>query len=150
MTERRWFVRMTAFGQNRNASPRNVAEDACCSRRAGTGARYTVYALPSIREADEFAAHRGAVGEPDGDGPLASALVVPTGTKVEFVGAVFEAGQLYAKTIVSAAPTPQRSKDFSAMSAPSGSASFVRAGGVGCLHRKQNNTAWYETANHSR
>lgn len=107
-------------------------------------AKYTVYALPSIREADESAAQRGAVGEPDGDGPLASALIVPTGTKVEFVGAVFERGQLHAKTIVSGAPTPQRSKDFSAMSAPSDSASFVRAGGVGCLHRKQNNTAWYD------
>lgn len=36
------------------------------------------------------------------------------------------------------------SERFSALSAPSGSAEFVRAGGVGCLHRKQNNTAWYD------
>jgi hypothetical protein len=109
---------------------------------------YTVYSLPSIRQADESAAERGgAVGESDGDGPLASTLIVPKGTNVEFVGAVFEGGQLHSKTVVSAAPEPQsasRSKAFSAMAAPSDSASFVRAGGVGCLHRKQNNTAWYD------
>ena len=100
---------------------------------------YTVYALPSIREAEESAARRGAVKEADGDGPLDSALIVPTGTQVDFVGAVFEGGKLHAKTVVSAAPQPVRP-----MAAPSDSASFVRAGGVGCLHRKQNNTAWYD------
>jgi hypothetical protein len=104
------------------------------------GTEYTVYALPSIREADESAAQRGAVKATEGDGPLESALIVPNGTKVEFVGAVFDGGKLHAKTIVSAAPQPP----ISAMAAPSDSASFVRAGGVGCLHRKQNNTAWYD------
>ena len=103
------------------------------------GANYNVYALPSIREADESAAQRGAVKATDADGPLDSALIVPVGTNVNFVGAVFEGGKLHAKTIVSGAPQPERP-----MAAPSDSASFVRAGGVGCFHRKQNNTAWYD------
>lgn len=50
---------------------------------------------------------------------------------------MFEDGQLHAKTSVSGAPRPR-----STMAAPSDSASFVRAGGIGCIHRKQNNTAW--------
>ena len=109
---------------------------------------YTVYALPSIEEADRFSAERGGMaGDPDTDGPMASALIVPTGTVVEFVGAVFEGGELHAKTVVSAAAQPRpasQSEGFSALAAPSDSAEFVRAGGVGCLHRKQNNTAWYD------
>ena len=110
------------------------------SRGDTPGAEYTVYALPSIREADESAAQRGAIEATDGDGPLDSALIVPKGTTVKLVGAVFEGGKLHAKTIVSASPEPR----ISPMAAPSDSASFVRAGGVGCLHRKQNNTAWYD------
>lgn len=106
---------------------------------AGDQEDYTVYALPSIREAEESAAQRGAVDGPE-DGTLDSVLIVPKGTKVEFVGAVFEGGKVHAKTIVSGSPTPPAAT----FGAPSESASFVRAGGIGCLHRKQNNTAWYD------
>lgn len=33
-------------------------------------------------------------------------MIVPAGTAVEFVGAVFEDGRLHAKTTVSASPSP--------------------------------------------
>ncbi|MGH8991044.1 MAG: hypothetical protein ACRDZ7_05890 [Acidimicrobiia bacterium] len=130
--------------QEVDAFLRRLEESAPDSRSPG----YTVYALPSIEEANNSAAGRGQTPDDlENGGPLASALVVPIGTTVEFVGAVFEGGQLHAKTVVSAAPTPPRSlerHEFSTMAAPSESASFVRAGGIGCLHRKQNNTAWYD------
>lgn len=116
--------------------------------QAANSTGYTVYALPSIEEVDQATADRGGMtGEAETDGPMASALIVPAGTVVEFVGAVFKDGELHAKTVVSAAAQPhpaQQSQRFSPLAAPSDSAQFVRAGGIGCLHRKQNNTAWYD------
>jgi hypothetical protein len=110
--------------------------------------RFTVYSLPSIKEADDAVAGREASSDDLDGGPLASSLVVPEGTVVELVGAVFEGGQLQAKTVLSASAQPPSSApprhQFSGMASPGDSATFVRAGGIGCFHRKQNNTAWYD------
>jgi hypothetical protein len=102
----------------------------------GTG--WTVYALPSIDGLP-------VTSETDGDGPMSSVLIVPTGTRVDLVGAVFEAGQLHAKTAVTTTSGGRAPQDgrMHAMSA-SDSATFTRDGGLGCLERKQNNTAWYD------
>lgn len=68
------------------------------SRGDDASGAYTVYTLPPIREARESAARRGVIERADGDGPLDSVLIVPTGTKVELVGAVFDGDRLHAKT----------------------------------------------------
>jgi hypothetical protein len=104
---------------------------------------FTVYALPSVREALDAA---GAGDADDASGPLPSALVVPTGTVVELVGAVWEGGQLHVKTTVSSAARPESSgsdRSFAAMAAPSDSAQWQRSGGVGCMGIQQNSTAHY-------
>ncbi len=110
--------------------------------------RFTVYALPSIKEANDAVAGRHAAPEDGDGGPLASSLVVPEGTVVELVGAVFEGGQLHAKTVLSASAEPPSSTGprhlFSGTASPGDSATFARAGGIGCFHRQQNNTAWYD------
>jgi hypothetical protein len=105
--------------------------------------RFTVYTLPSIEEALEAAG--GGKHDREG-GPLASALVVPAGTVVELVGAVWDGGQLHMKTTVSAPADPARSRSeghYSAMAAPSDSAQWQRSGGVGCMGIQQNSTAHY-------
>jgi hypothetical protein len=97
---------------------------------------FTVYSLPPIQEAIDAAPAQGA----DGDGPLDSVLIVPTGTKVVMAGAVFEEGQLHTKTVFeSSGEQPVR-----AMAAPPDAQGFRRAGGIGCTQRKQNNTAFYD------
>jgi hypothetical protein len=105
--------------------------------------RFTVYSLPSVQEALDASAG----SEPDSEnGPLASVLVVPTGTVVEFVGAVWDGGQLHVKTTVSAPGRPAtsgRGSGFSAMAAPTDSAHWERTGGVQCLEIKENSTAHY-------
>jgi hypothetical protein len=104
---------------------------------------FTVYSLPSVREALDASA--GSEPDPEA-GPLPSVLVVPTGTVIEFVGAAWEGGQLHMKTTVSA---PGRSasrgarRGFSAMGSPTDSAHWQRSGGVGCMQIKQNSTAHY-------
>lgn len=110
--------------------------------------RFTVYTLPPVKEAEEAAAQQGTVAEANDAGPLASSLILPEGTVVDFVGAVFENGQLHAKTVVSSTAQPGSSpqpghRTFS-ISSPGDSATFGRRGGIGCLRRKQNNTAWYD------
>lgn len=104
--------------------------------------QWTVYTLPPVKEAIDA----GGTGDSEGDGPMNSALIVPPGTKIEMVGAIFENGQLHAKTVFSATPSGSASagRAFRPMAAPSDSASFIRAGGLGCVERKQNNTAWYD------
>jgi hypothetical protein len=116
-------------------------------RRRGintSGTAWTVYTLPAVKDALD-AAPRGA-DTAGVDGPLGSALIVPAGTKVELVGAVFEHGELHTKTMFTASPDGRASglKEMSAMAAPSDSESFVRDGGLGCVDRKQNNTAFYD------
>jgi hypothetical protein len=112
-------------------------------RRRGidpSGTEWTVYALPPIEAAPAV-----APGEQDGDGPLGDVLVVPRGTQVNLVGAVFEDGQLHAKTQLTATgAAPRQHRRFQAVADPSASAQFQRAGGIGCVERKQNNTAWYD------
>lgn len=105
-----------------------------------SGTEWTVYALPPVQSALALAPR-----EQDDDGPLSDVLVVPRGTQVDLVGAVFEDGKLHVKTLLTAtglAPSPQ--KRFRAMTDPSASQQFERAGGIGCVDRKQNNTAWYD------
>ena len=79
---------------------------------------------------------------------LGSSLIVPAGTVVRFVGAVFQDGELHVKTAVTAPATPRKMAGsrgtFKAMGTPSDSVSFEPAGGVGCLRRKQNSTAHYD------
>jgi hypothetical protein len=107
-----------------------------------SGDTFTVYTLPPVQEAIDSAASLGT----DGDGPLDSVLVVPTGTKVVLAGAVFEEGQLHAKTLLESTgeEAPGHRSGIHAMAAPSDSQGFRRAGGIGCSERKQNNTAWYD------
>ena len=110
----------------------------------GTRTQWRVFTLPPVQEAVDAASARGV----SDDDPLGSRLIVPAGTAVKFVGAVFQDGELYVKTTVSAAAMPQTQpvapKGFSAMAVPSDSVSFVPSGGVGCLDRKQNSTAHYD------
>ena len=105
---------------------------------------FTVYTLPDIEEAS---AATMAAGGTEAE-PLGSSLIVPTGTTVEFVGAVFEHGVLHAKTTVSAGPDPMGNGHgggtFRSMFAPSGSEVFERRGGVTCMDRQQNSTAHYD------
>jgi hypothetical protein len=105
--------------------------------------RFTVYSLPPVQEARDAAA--GSVPDPE-SGPLDSALVVPTGTVVELVGAVWDGSQLHVKTTVSAPARPRPSgtdRGYSALAAPSDSAQWQRSGGVGCMDIQQNSTAHY-------
>jgi hypothetical protein len=109
-----------------------------------SGTTWTVYTLPAVKDAPD--ADPGGAGTSEVDGPLGSALIVPAGTKVELVGAVFEHGELHTKTMFTASPDGRASgtREMSAMAAPSDSDSFVRDGGLGCVDRKQNNTAFYD------
>ncbi|MGH9039991.1 MAG: hypothetical protein ACRDZ3_07160 [Acidimicrobiia bacterium] len=108
-----------------------------------SGVQWTVYTLPPVQEALDARGQNGADGA-DAD-PLGSSLIVPAGTVVEFVGAVFEGGQLHAKTTVSAAGERGSSaRTFGVMGAPSDSMSWQMAGGKLCLDRKQNSTAHYD------
>jgi hypothetical protein len=107
------------------------------------GVQGTVYTLPPVQEALDAAASKGA--DAADEDPLGSSLIVPAGTAVEFVGAVFEGGQLHAKTTVAAAGKPAgSSRGYRTMAAPSDSMSWQMAGGVLCLDRKQNSTAHYD------
>jgi hypothetical protein len=130
------------------AADRQVA--AFVARLRGRGiemeeTRFTVYTLPSVQEALDA----GGVAEPDGeDGPLPSALVVPAGTVVELVGAVWEDGQLHVKTSVSSPPPTGsapagRFRPFAATATP-GSSWMYAGPSVRCIERTQNNTAWYD------
>jgi hypothetical protein len=106
-----------------------------------SGTPFTVYTLPPIQDAIDAAASPGM----DGDGPLGSVLVVPLGTKVVLAGAVFEGGQLHAKTLLESSGSEHRNESgIRAMAAPADSQGFRRSGGIGCAERKQNNTAWYD------
>jgi hypothetical protein len=109
-----------------------------------SGIRWQVFTLSPVKEATAAAAAKGA-GEEE---PLGSSLIVPAGTAVRFVGAVFQDGELQVKTAVSAAAQPgvrpAAKPTFRAMGAPSDSVSFVPAGGVGCVDRTQNSTAHYD------
>ncbi|MGH9043093.1 MAG: hypothetical protein ACRDZ3_23015, partial [Acidimicrobiia bacterium] len=113
---------------------------------AASASGFKVYALPSVQQAVDAARQsQGAADEAD-TGPLESALVVPSTTTVELVGAVFKAGQLHVKTSVSAAGVsvePAQDRHYSTMGSPSDSAHWERAGGVGCLKIKENSTAHY-------
>jgi hypothetical protein len=106
-----------------------------------TGTSWTVYTLPPVKEALDAGLAAGAESD-----PLGSSLIVPTGTVVELVGAVWEAGQLHAKTTVSASGQQPRAarQGFQTMAAPSDSLRWEMAGGAGCLHREQNATAHYD------
>lgn len=86
---------------------------------------YRVFALPSIREALEAAPPEA---DPE-DGPLESALVVPTGTQVGLVEAIFEDRQLYVNPQILGGPIDSGDWQF--------------AGGHGCIRRHQNGTARY-------
>jgi len=129
-------------------APANQEVDGFVSRLRDRGielgdAGFTVYSLPSVREALDASA--GSEPDPEA-GPLASVLVVPTGTVVEFVGAVWDGGQLHMKTTVSAAGRSAGAgggSGFSAMASPTDSAHWQRAGGVTCLEMKENSTAHY-------
>ena len=108
------------------------------------GTPFTVYTLPSVQEAVDAA----AVSEPDPEsGPLASALIVPTGTVVELVGAVWDGGQLHVKTTVSSSPPSRSSSAIRirplATAAP-GSPWIYTGPSMKCIERTQNNTAWYD------
>jgi len=127
-----------------SATPEAASEiDGFVARLKGRGIEvegdtWTVYALPSIDGVPVTA-------ETDGDGPLPSALVVPAGTRVDLVGAVFEDGQLHAKTALTTssaggAPPERRLHPAAASDPPA----FVRDAGLGCVARKQNNSAWYD------
>lgn len=106
--------------------------------------QWQVFTLPPVKEAASAAAAQGVVD----DDPLGSSLIVPAGTVVRFVGAVFQNGELEVKTAVTAsaepAGRPTAEPNFRAMGSPSDSVTFVPAGGVGCLDRKQNSTAHYD------
>jgi hypothetical protein len=109
------------------------------------GMQWQVFTLPPVKEAAAAAAANGAVDEE----PLGSSLIVPVGTVVRFVGAVFQDGELQVKTAVAATAQPGARPSvkptFTAMaSSPSSSVTFVPAGGVGCVDRKQNSTAHYD------
>jgi len=105
------------------------------------GTSWTVYTLPPVKEALDAGLAAGAESD-----PLGSSLIVPTGTVVELVGAVWEGGQLHAKTTVSASGQQPRATrhGFQAMAAPSDSLRWEMAGGVTCIDRKQNSTAYYD------
>lgn len=106
--------------------------------------QWQVFTLPAVKEATGAAAAAGGTE----DEPLGSSLIVPAGTVVRFVGAVFQDGELQVKTAVQATAQPGTRAvtrpTFRAMAAPSNSVTFVPAGGVGCLDRKQNSTAHYD------
>jgi hypothetical protein len=68
--------------------------------------------------------------------------VVPVGTVVELVGALVDSAGVHVKTILSATATPRLR--FRAASAPSDSLHWTPAGGIGCISRRQNATAWYD------
>ncbi|MGH9040446.1 MAG: hypothetical protein ACRDZ3_09460 [Acidimicrobiia bacterium] len=127
----------------------NQQVDAFLARLRGRGielgdSRFSVYTLPSVQEAIDAAP--GSELDSAG-GPLASALVVPTGTVVELVGAVWDGGQLQVKTTVSSSPPTSsgavgRIRPF-ATAAP-GSPWIYTGPSMKCIHRTQNNTAWYD------
>lgn len=77
------------------------------------------------------------------DGPLSSALVVPATAPVELVGAVYADNVIYVKTLLSSSPVPGVEQTVPEDD-PSGSARWEPAGGLGCLRRKQNRTAWFD------
>lgn len=106
-------------------------------RGINPGGSFTVYTLPPVQEALD-AAHSTGI---DGDGPLDSVLIVPTGTNVLLAGAVFENGQLHSKTLLESSG---EESEIRPMAAPDSYQGFRRSGGIGCVHRKQNNTAWYD------
>lgn len=114
------------------------------SRGIETGnTSWTVYTLPWVQEALDVAVARGA--DPRADDPLGSRLIVPAGTAVELVGAVWENEMLYAKTTVSAAGRQVSATEKGLRSTVVGnSADWVRLGGAECLDRDQNSTAHYD------
>jgi hypothetical protein len=102
---------------------------------------YVVYSLPGVKGAVP-AGNPPGDPPPDGDdGPLASALVVPVGTTVELVGDLYDDNGLHVVTLLSA---PPRQPEIRAMAAPSDSARWTPAGGLGCIGRVSNNTARYD------
>jgi hypothetical protein len=109
-----------------------------------SGTQWQVFTLPPVKEATSAAA---AAGGADNE-PLGSSLIVPAGTIVRFVGAVFQDGELHVKTAVTAPASPGQmaasQQLFKAMGTPADSVTFEPAGGVGCLRRKQNSTAHYD------
>ena len=105
--------------------------------------QWQVFTLPPIEEASAAAAAEGASEED----VLGSSLIVPAGTAIRFVGALFQNGELRVNTSVTAPAVPGGDPPkpaFRAMESPSNSVTFVPAGGVGCLERKQNSTAHYD------
>lgn len=122
--------------------------DAFLTRLRGRGidlgaTSFRVYTLPSVQEALDAAA--GSEPDPE-DGPLPSALVVPSGTAVDLVGAVWDNGQLHVKTTVSSSSTSDTVGRIRPFAAAAPGSPWVHAGrSLTCADRKQNNTAWYDT-----
>ncbi len=90
-------------------------------------------------------------------GPLGSSLVVPGCATIELVGAVeLENNSIYVKTLLSSAPNVpsaqssqpgcdiQNPLEVMGVDGPGDTDEWTPAGGLGCLERKQNNTAWFD------
>ena len=102
---------------------------------------FAVYSLPGVKGLPQPAGPGGPPPADQDDGPLENALVVPRGTAVELVGDLQDDSGLAVETLLSAAP---RQPEVHAFAAPSESRRWAPSGGLSCVMRKSNNTAWYD------